>query len=578
MKTARIAIFLTGMIGLAMGGLMSLSSIQSQQEESVLRVNDSLKIQAQAYVDQFFGILEAVRTGANPDYVINRYEVSMVQGVPSEIESSKKNLSKEAQNNEMVDLALEDRLLSALKNQVSFSDLKLMKFSIGTYEMSEISSKEGIFVAFPSDSEKSTVISKINVVLIDPANALVSFPKLHQTANGKNAFLISRSGRVLAHTSSPYVGTDLRKAEGLKNTIENLFIGAQTGAVATYRSIDGSKEQVAFVRAGVLPFAIGVEQQAVASVFSSTWFEEQVGSGAARKAVGSMIVFLAISLALFSVVSIYFNRRIQSELKVTRFKNRMNHAEKQPPQFSKNDHSKPVFDTDERIMGAAEDFVVSKTQIEQESRQLQQAASGLLGESPSKAARGQSSTIKVHRDYSDELSNRVKQSKSPEEIEAALVQLTSELSESPTLYFRYHRKLQNLTLSSVAGSVPVKSKSLFQAFVRKDIEEQIESFAKEGKVASLSNYGPMSKMLISQLNVAHFEAWALTSESEVSGTPQMVGVLVVLNAGYRSAQSRPILSKMLKESGNYLFAQNNRIAPRARSIRPTPSVSSELNS
>ncbi len=582
MKTARIAIFLTGMIGLAMGGLMSLSSIQSQQEEAVLRANESLKIQGQAYVDQFFAILDGVRTGSSPEYVLNRYVVKMVQGVPNEIETSQKESQSKTKDEtaNVIDLGLEDRILSALKNQVSVSDLKLLKYSIGTYEMSEISNKEGIFIATPGDSEKGTILGKINVTVIDPSLAMVSFPKLQSSNPGMQAFLISNSGRVLAHTSNPYVGTDLRKAEGLKPVIENLFIGAQSGAISTYRAIDGTNQQVAFVRAGALPFAIGVEQPAVAFVFSKTWLEEQITSGAARKALGMIFVILAISLALFSGVSIYFNRRIQREIKVTRFNERIRKEESEP---TTQPSTPPVFnqplvmDADDRILGAAEDFVVSKGQIDSEIRNQEEARAGLIG-TPVQTKASKGPKIKVHRDYSEDLNQRVSVAKSPEEIEKVLVQLTSELSESPTLFFRYHKRLQNLVLSSVAGNVQVKSRNLFQAYIRKDIEEQIENFAKEGKVASLSNYGPMSKMMIAQLNVAHFEAWALTSEPDVSGTPQLVGVLVVLNAGYRSAQSRPILSKMLKEAGNHLFAQQNKIAPRSRSIRPSGSITPELNS
>ena len=127
MKTARIAIFLTGMIGLGMGGLMSLSSIQSQQEEAVIRTNESLKTQAQVYVDQLFGAIESVRTGGNPNFVLNQYTVKLNQGVPSEVEKSAKdniaptvnanansglnNVIKSVNENfpQNVDLALEER-------------------------------------------------------------------------------------------------------------------------------------------------------------------------------------------------------------------------------------------------------------------------------------------------------------------------------------------------------------------------------------------------------------------------------------------------------------------------------------
>ena len=176
----------------------------------------------------------------------------------------------------------------------------------------------------------------------------------------------------------------------------------------------------------------------------------------------------------------------------------------------------------------------------------------------------------------------MKESTTPEEIEKTLAQLTSEMSESATLFFRYNRRLQNLTLGSVAGAIQIQNSALFQAYIRKDIEEQVEGFATEGKIASLNNYGPVSKMMIAHLNVAHFEAWAVTSEADVSGTPKLLGVLVVLNAGFRSAQSRPVLSRMLKEAGNYLYAHTNKITNnRNRSIRPpaAPNANaSDLNS
>jgi hypothetical protein len=603
MKTARIAIFLTGMIGLGMGGIMSLSSIQSQQEEAVLRTNETLKTQAQGYVDQFFGIIDSVRTGGTPNYVLNQFSVKMNQGVPSEIESSKKdtvaaNTTPTANNTaatntlnnviknvpENVDLALEDRLISALKNQVSLSELQLSKYSIGTFDLSEIGTKEGIFIASPSEVDAKQVITKINVILIDPAAALTSFPKLGNSKLDRNAFLIGKTGKVLAHTSSAYVGTDLRKAEGLRASIENLFVGAQTGLISNYHAVDGTKEQVAFVRAGTLPFAIGVEQKAIPAVMSIAWFEEQLNSGAARKGLGMIFVVIAASLALFSAVSMTFNRRIQNELKLTKFQNRNQNYETErnaPPAMNIPLHniSNTIYVNEDEVAKATEEFTNSRNQIENEVRFNRPTVSAL---SEMKSLNSNQSTqnnnkISVHRDYSEELASRVKSAQTPEQIEIILTQLSSEMSESATMFFRYNRRLQNLTLGTVAGNVKIQNNALLQAYVRKDIEEQVEAFATEGKVASLNNYGPVSKMMIAHMNVAHFEAWAVTSEADVSGTPKLVGVLVILNAGFRSAQSRPVLSKMLREAGNYLYAQTNKVGSRTRSIKPTPTKTSELN-
>jgi hypothetical protein len=576
MKTARIAIFLTGMIGLAMGGLMSLSSIQSSQEETVLRANETLKTQAQAYVDQFFGIIDSVRAGGTPNYVLNQFTVKLDQGIASEIESSKKdapavnadsavknlnNVIKNAPEN--IDLALEDRLINALKNQVSLSDLQLAKYSIGTFELSDIGNKEGIFIAIPSAMDANNQISKINVILVDPTLALTSFPKLSNSKLDRNAYLIGKNGKVLAHTSSAYVGTDLRKADGLRSTIENLFIGAQTGIITHYHAVDGTKEQVAFVRAGTLPFAIGVEQKAIPSVLTMAWIQEQLNSGAARKGLGMIFLVMAVSLALFSSVSIAFNRKIKNELKLNKFQNRYQNNE---AVVSERSIVPPALNP---IQRATDEFANIKNQIAQESLVMEKASQSLSSE----LAANQSNKISVHRDYAEELAIKVKNAQSPEEIEKILASLSSEMSESSTLFFRYNRRLQNLTLGTVAGNIQIQNNALLQVYIRKDIEEQVEAFATEGKVASLNNYGPINKMIIAQLNVAHFEAWAITSESEVSGTPRLVGVLVILNAGFRSAQSRPVLSRMLRETGNYLYAQTNKIGARTRSIKPTVKIS-----
>jgi hypothetical protein len=334
-------------------------------------------------------------------------------------------------------------------------------------------------------------------------------------------------------------------------------------------AIDGNRQQVAFVRAGTLPFAIGVEQRALTPAFTFAWFQEQLGSGAARKGLGMILVVMASALLMFSLVSLVFNRRIQSELipEKNNFKFQFEEKRTQPPVFNKSESI-----SDEKIQNATEQFVSSRTQIEGEFRNLSDAANVLAnGKQPAPVK------INIHRDYAEELVNRVKQATSSNEIEKTIAQLTSEMSESPTLFFRYNRRLQNLVLGTVAGQIQIGNPSLFQAYIRKDIEEQIENFASEGKVASLANYGPVNKMILNQLNIAHFEAWAITSDSEVSGTPKLVGVLVILNASFRSAQTRPILSRMLKETGNYLFATSSKITSRRRSIKPVISSEPEMN-
>jgi hypothetical protein len=68
--------------------------------------------------------------------------------------------------------------------------------------------------------------------------------------------------------------------------------------------------------------------------------------------------------------------------------------------------------------------------------------------------------------------------------------------------------------------------------------------------------------MIANLNLANYEAWTVTSDPEVSGQSKLVGVMVVVNPAFRGAQARPVLAKVLRESGNYLYAQGNKLKPR----------------
>jgi hypothetical protein len=196
---------------------------------------------------------------------------------------------------------------------------------------------------------------------------------------------------------------------------------------------------------------------------------------------------------------------------------------------------------------AADSFVDQRQQIQEERAQSSREARALV----------------TDRDPVIEFLSRTQNTPTLEGLEQELASLSSEMTDSPVLYFRYHRRNQGLTLASVAGEVRIPNHHQMQAYVRKDIELQVEQLADGGRIASLNNYGPISKIMMTQLNVAHFEAWAVTSNPEVSGQARMTGVLVVLQAGMRSAQVRPVLAKLLAEAGSYIYARANKLESRA---------------
>jgi hypothetical protein len=606
MKIARLAIFLTGITGLAIGGIVTISTLQNQQEESVIKTNETLKTQAQGLVDQFYGTVEAVRANAHPtslSYVLNQAIVKLNQGVPSEVESISDHSSSD-------DVTVDDRVMKALKSQFKFGDLQIAKVSVGTFDLSDLSNREGIYVAtpiykvipnpaalpltasastppseIPATILDTSKIEKISVTLIDPVKAFAAYSKVMN--ENRDVFLVSKEGRVLAHSVQAYNGTDLKKIEGLKSTLENLFLGAQTGAVNQYQAIDGEKEQIAFVRAGTLPFAVAAEQRMSPAILSLGWFSEQLHSGSARKSVGTAMVMLALALALFSGMSIWLSRELRKQIAMGESARQQNQADAMaenslprdvslhspasllaPSSFGRSfQNANLTAPMPESVEQAAANFVENKIQLSDEYATAHEAA------------RAFSSSHDLNlsaQDLVKAFGDRVKSSFTLEAIEKDLTATSTELTESPVLYFRYERKLQNLTLTSVAGAVEVSNYSAMQAYVRKDIEQQIESLAKDGKIASITHYGPMMKLIMSNLNVSDFEAWAVTSDPEVSGKANLIGVIVVLQTGFKSSQGRPVLAKILREGGNYLSAQTNKIRPRAR-INPSLLPGTNLN-
>lgn len=580
MKLVRVAIFLTGISGLAMGGIMTLSSFRANQEDALIRINETLKAQATQFVDQFFSVVEATKilssSSANvPSYITHRGVAKLNQGVLSELESFT-NMEAQNQPDAQPDFGLQERVTAAVKANLSAADFQISRILIGTYPLTDTGSHEGIFIATPIYKATGATtdvnsIEKINISLIDPAKAFGGLQKLHNGEDAR-AFLISKKGKVLAHSLSAYTGTDLKQVGKLKETIDHLFLGAQTGEVAKYKNMDGVEQEIAFVRAGTSPFAFGVEQKAPPSVLSGAWFSDQAASGAARKNFGILFIIIALALAGFAGASILTSRLVRHQIQASAHA-RVNSsqgndpvpvldkvfaskiapsilqaerlARKPAPSARAND--KVETPLPQALIQTADSFVQVRDQKALEKEQLSEAAQGLS----------------APKDFVRDFLSKIEKAYTIEAVEKELVAVTSEIAESPILYFRYHRRNQNLTLSSVAGDVRIPNYSHMQAYVRKDIELQVEHMADDGKVASISNYGPMNKLINMHLNVAHFEAWGVTSEPSVSGQSRLVGVLVVLHAGMRSAQARPMLAKLLKGAGNYLYAQSNKIRPRS---------------
>jgi hypothetical protein len=82
--------------------------------------------------------------------------------------------------------------------------------------------------------------------------------------------------------------------------------------------------------------------------------------------------------------------------------------------------------------------------------------------------------------------------------------------------------------------------------------QKIREADQKGTFAALSDYGPLSRILLARLGVAHFEAWALTGYGHLgrqAGKPRLLGVLIILQAGLESAMRHDSLSRMMRTTG-----------------------------
>jgi hypothetical protein len=543
MKLARIAIFLTGVMGLSVGGLVTIASLRANQERELIKTNETLKSQATLLVDQFYSVLESAKrlggSSANDSlpYVMDRGVVKLKDGVPVEFESFSST-----------DLNLEERVMNGLKAQLSIGDLQLIKVGLGTFEMSEANGKLGFYVALPvfknapnSNGLDPQAVDKVNVALIDPAKAFAGLDKF--SGGTQSAYLLSKNGKVLAHSLSAFVGTDLKKLSGLKDVLENLFIGAQTGLVTKYTQVDGTREAVAIVRAGVFPFAFAVEQKAVPAVLSSEWMSEQFDSGASRNGLGMALVLIAIALVLFSVMSAWASHGLKKELA----KNAENRPATEPDfGFSVGLSKNKVAPGLAAISNATDTF--AQTQIE-----MNQAR---------EEARENARSFEMGRDFRAEFIEKTERSHSLEFVEKELTDLTSQLVHGQVLYFRYQRGVQTLALTSVSAGVQIDNYQAMQAYVRKDIELQVEQLSDTGKIASLTHYAPVKKILQNHFQGKSFEAWAVTSTAEISQQAKLVGLLVVVDPNAKIPTARAMLAAILKDAGNALLVRGNKLKPK----------------
>ncbi|NDD92696.1 hypothetical protein EBZ37_11475 [bacterium] len=269
-------------------------------------------------------------------------------------------------------------------------------------------------------------------------------------------------------------------------------------------------------------------------------------SGSARQSAGVAFILIAIALGLFSIMSAWASRGVRLELERSL---EAQDSEEPSMGFESLESPEGTFGIDQAAEGwarARNESLRSREEIGEHARALMQSTSSAIHGSSDPVA-----------DFESKIQNAM----TLETVEKELVEAAGSLTNGNVIYFRYQRRMQNLSLQIASQAANLGSYASLQAYVRKDIELQVEQLSDSGKVASLTHYAPIKRMIQTHFQGKSFEAWAVTSTPEVSLQAKMVGVLVLIDP-QGGASFRPKLARILKEAGNYLFAQGNKIKSR----------------
>lgn len=150
------------------------------------------------------------------------------------------------------------------------------------------------------------------------------------------------------------------------------------------------------------------------------------------------------------------------------------------------------------------------------------------------------------------LEEKVYALKNPVKVADELVALVSYLCKSPVLFFDYTENTGLSTLQSTGGFSQGTDPDSLSFRLTSEARDQIFSEEKKSGTASLAEYQPLTSVLMQKLGVAYFEAWVMTGFAplgRLSGKRQILGVIVILNAGVDSALQRESIERMLRSIG-----------------------------
>ena len=149
----------------------------------------------------------------------------------------------------------------------------------------------------------------------------------------------------------------------------------------------------------------------------------------------------------------------------------------------------------------------------------------------------------------------------PKLVSVRMVSIASRLCASPALFFGYEDRIRACRVLAESGVGPGRIDGSAGFVVHESTLQWLQAEFSSGRWPSLSEYPPLSKLLLERLGVAHFEAWPLMGNGplgRLSGKPRMLGVLVILQSSVDSYAKKDSLKRMLRSTG--LIYENTLLA------------------
>ncbi len=385
--------------------------------------------------------------------------------------------------------------------------------------------------------------------------------------NRVRTYLVDSHGDVLMHTAMGYAHADMGDSDFFKNQLEPTIKGKRISGSTESTSLDQSFVHAGYSRVGDFPFAVVVERviQSVAPMSFSQLREQAILIGAA--------ILMILSSLLVSVLGFQFS------VARSQRKNAENGYEESDAD-SQGSQSRPetLVAHSPEVVAALKEFshlsfvegaavgagatIAGAPQFLAGTPPAAAAASGNLpgnaqGSQPvfdNELRAAQESLRAKQREFDliDAFEKQAAHLKDPGLIATRMVELSSQLCGSPSLFFSYQPMVRKAVLSADAGLSASDSPVELSFQVDPALIERLTEAGKLGELISLSDYPPLAEILLSRLGIAYFEAWAITGYSHLgrlAEKPKLLGVLVVLQAGVESLLKKEALGRMVRATG-----------------------------